>query len=364
MSDRPEINDPFRNVALLGLLGLSPLAIMLSHWSEGLFHDLVPQQQVSVDLFFTIEGLLTAALLARTAPGVSLRSLIGDRIAKVYPLLVIGTVFGLLVFLQNMFSTPAGVELTRTSDLSIPEMGAALLRNLLFLPNLPHDGHAFPFDPPTWAIVVEVYAFIAICAFRRWITLPRLIVFTALIAALFAFALSHYHDVNLGFRKLHYWGGLVRCLYGFCTGMLLHHLVTRTRLRIAGLHPLLIWGMFAALLFVHVPRNHVIHAALPSAMIGIPLIVWLAATARNPAWLQPIADHAGRLCYPLYMLHFPVLMLCSNTATRLALPLEWLATPWYYLVSLALVLGVCHAATRLVERVTQSIARRRNVQPA
>jgi peptidoglycan/LPS O-acetylase OafA/YrhL len=362
MSDRAEIDDPFRNVALLGLLGLSPLAIMLSHWSEGLFQNLVPQQQVSVDLFFTIEGLLTAALLARAAPGVSLRSLIGDRIAKVYPLLVLGTLFGLLVFLQNIFSTPPGLELTRTSDLSIPEMGAALLRNLLFLPNLPHDGHVFPFDPPTWAIVVEVYAFVVICSARRWITVPRLIILTAAIAILFAFALSHYHDVNLGFRKLHYWGGFARCLYGFCTGMLLYHLVTHTQLGISGLHPLLIWGMFAALLLVHVSRNHVIHVALPSAMIGIPLIVLLAARARNPAWLQPIARQAERLCYPLYMLHFPMLMLCSNTVARLTLPLEWLATPWYYLISLALVLGVAHGATRLVERVTLSIARRRDVQ--
>jgi peptidoglycan/LPS O-acetylase OafA/YrhL len=346
--DEPGARDAQSSIALQGLRVLAPIGIMTNHWAEGLFHNLVPQEQICIDIFFMIEGLLAAEILKQTGSTVSFRKLMGDRLLKIYPLYLAGIALSLLLILYRVA--------TGGSNLSATAVQEAFVLNMFFLPSFGLTNHVFPFNPPTWAIALEIYAFAVFCLMRRWITLARLITFTAMVTiAYVALAVITYDD-NMGYRIQHYLGGYGRCLFGFCGGMLLYHIVSRVRPPTFQLNPLLIWTLFIALLLVDMPG-----AGFVLAIVGMPLLVWLGATASNPAWLEGFGQHAGRLSYGIYLLHYPMLLLFRGAARSLGISNEWLATPWYYLAFLAAVLVTATAATELLTRTARAIKRHQSI---
>lgn len=344
-SHRQDLPDARSNIALLGLGVLAPIGIMTGHWSDFSAPNLLPQGQLSIDIFFAIEGFFAAGILLRAGSGTSYWSLMGQRLLKIYPLYLLGILLSLVLVIPH--------ALHGASDWTPATVQEAFLMNAALLPSFALYSFAvFPFNPPTWAIALEVYAFALFCLMRRHLTPSRLLVFTIAVAIAYVLLALMAHDTNMGFRARHYWGGYGRCLFGFAWGVLLYHVLRRLGPVLPSLNPLLIWAAFIGILFIDIPQ-----AALPIGIIAMPLLVWLAAASTNPSWLEGIARQAGRLSYGVYLLHYPILLSFHHAAEDYRVPAELLATPWYYLLVLSTVILAAHVATGLLTWTGSSAAR-------
>ena len=366
MSEDVSSQDGLRlSVGLQGLLTQVPLAIMLAHWGEEHFPSLVPQQQINVDLFIVIEGMLTARLLSLAGLAGSARKHAAERLVKIYPLFALSLLISLLLFLRSALGggmqgdlQTSDLGLIGTSDLTVSEIMSIFWHNILFLPYLHRQGHTFPLNPPIWAIASEIYIFAVVCIAWRFLTPRRLGLFVAAIAIIYIAAVFKLHDVNMGHKLHHYKGGFPRCFYDFGMGMMLFHLVKSNRLAPPRVHPLIIWGVFAAMLFIRVNKAHEPFVGIPLAMIGMPLLVWLATNSPDPQWLKPVARQGWRLSYALYMLHSPLLMLCYAIADDLGMPPAWLMSTQYYLICLVVLVLISWATVLVIETLTRIITRR------
>ena len=87
-----------------------------------------------------------------------------------------------------------------------------------------------------------------------------------------------------------------------------------------------------------------VYDAVASLLI-IPCLVWLAATARGMARIDRLAGWAGTLSYPVYALHFPIVVILANVGKKMAL--NEAKTIWLALACIVVCLGVA-AITYLV----------------
>ncbi|GGE17939.1 hypothetical protein GCM10011390_41410 [Aureimonas endophytica] len=332
--------DPRPSTALMGLRALAPIMIFTSHWTEGLIDNPFYQQQLSIDLFFAVEGFLAASLLEREGQEAPLRRLVGQRVAKIYPLYLLGLLlslgFAALFAAIGLPLWPADV------------LRGAVVWNSVLLPSFADPVFVFPLNPPTWAIALEIYVFVLFCALRHRLNLPALVAITGLSAGLCLLLSVLARDPNMGFGPQSYWGGYPRCLFGFFVGVLLHRIVRRWRAVLPHLHPLLIWGAFLGILSL---RVHAI--GLPLLVTAVPLLVGLAALASEPAWLRRLGQWSGQRAYGLYLLSYPILVGFHGAVASLGLTPQGLGLLAYYLVVLATIVLAAHATVGLPDRVSR-----------
>jgi peptidoglycan/LPS O-acetylase OafA/YrhL len=346
----PETLDDRPHVALHGLRFLAAVCILTSHWSEGLrnlTHQFMPQNGICVDFFFAIEGYLTAGMLLRTGPETKLWPLLARQYAKVLPLFWLGLLIGLIFAIG--FSVPLVLPDRPQPTMSVIGLYGAV--NAALVPVFPSpQGMVFPLDPPAWAIILEVYVFTLMCLVRRWLNLPVTLAVSAVGAVIYAVLALHLHDANLGYKTVGYWGGWPRCLFGFFGGAGLYFIHQRYGRIVPRLNPLVLWVAFLVLQFVGLHK-----ISLPLALVGMPVLVWLAVAATDPSWLGSIGKQAGRMAYALYLLPFPVVTALRALADHYHVAYTPLTNLLNYLVVCAVILPMVYLATRFI---AEPLARR------
>lgn len=343
MTDLNTLNerDAQRSVALQGLAILATLGIMTGHWADFYYPNLLPKSQTSIDTFFAIEGFWAADMLARARVNDSFWSLVRQRLLKIYPLYLLGISLSLALVIPQALQEPSGWTPAIVRE--------ALLLNSAMLPSFAfYSFSVFPFNPPSWAIVLEVYAFVAICLVRKLLNLKRLLLLMSAITIGYVAMMILANDAHMGFRARHYWGGYGRCAFGMGWGVLLYHLISRFGPVLPRISPLWVWTIFISMAFVLSPI-----AAIPLAVVASPLLVWLGAISPNPRWLERFAGQAERLSYGIYLLHYPIIMTFVGYKV-LEIPQSAPATLGNYLLVLAAVILVAHAASMLLARTGRS----------
>ncbi|MFW7267976.1 acyltransferase family protein [Gluconacetobacter sp. Hr-1-5] len=278
------------------LVGLS---IFAGHWSEPYVGQLWPQGQIAIDIFFMIEGFIAMGYLARPAvAGTARWRIVASRIAHIYPIYALALVAGFCSF------TP--LALTHAQGWTIANWLAAFFSGLVLLPffsTLVH-GSVFPLNPPSWAIVLELFGFALLAYLRVQKSPGRLLALWIGAASTYLVLGAFWRDPNAGWATVHYWGGWPRMIMGFAGGALLWHLHSRYGARTAKIPPL---GVLALFIGMHLPKIHLI--GWPLLGLGVPLLVWSAASCARPAWLEAVAPFAERNTLALYLLGYPVMML-------------------------------------------------------
>jgi peptidoglycan/LPS O-acetylase OafA/YrhL len=328
-------------VALQGLRALAAICVMSFHWNDFVYDWLLPLNLIDVDVFFAAEGFFAASALMRTNANGAPWSVLGQHLLKIYPVYLIALLWGVLLAL------PLGVPLERSMPEIWPQpaMQTAAALNFALLPAfvLPNS-FVFPFNVPSWAIVLEIYAFVLLVICRRWLSVPTLFAIVGAAALVYAGTVVATHEPNPGFGTSNYWGGFPRVIFGFFGGALLYVFMQRFGSRLPRVHPLLAWGLFIGLQF---PPFHVLR--LPFVLFAVPLIVLLAAAGSNPRGLRGIAQEGGRLAHGIYILCAPVMVGVGALANLLHLPKPILFGPLSYLLQLALVIVLAYGARRFIE---------------
>lgn len=292
------------------------------HATHGAFP---PHGGLAVDLFFLMSGFVLAdAYEPRLRAGMTFRAFMAERLARLYPLYLLGLVLGLVFYLHQFGA----------------ETWTAFGAGLFFAPTFggPHEA-AFWLDGPVWSLSLEMLVN-GLFAAGLWRLSNRALAAIAAIAALvLAVAALHYGLAEFGYfqTKSDYWLGYARVFFGFPLGWL----IWRVRGRLAAgctRRASLIALAAVGIAFVAVSGL----GALVAIVFLFPTIVAALALGPQPVgrWGR-LATLAGTLSYPLYVLHAHVVVMVNSV----------MAPPWRPWLILIGSLAIAATAARSIDPI-------------
>ena len=292
-------------VVLDAMRGVAAVAVMLYHFSSFLSQSTVlPGAYRAVDLFFVLSGfVLCHAYGARLESGsLGFGRYVLLRLVRLYPLYIAGTLLGLAYL--------SGRDVLRAD--ADGRFLAALALGLAFVPNFWGSGRVsglFPFDPAAWSLFFELVISVVYGAIAPYLRLPRLgILLTVSLVALLVAAWS-FTSLDLGMTRRTLAGGTARVVFSFFAGVALYHLYRRRRWAWR-VPPWALMSVLTIIFAIQCPGvwNTVFDCV--AVVLLFPAVILLGAGAVPD--LPRLAGWLGRLSYPVYVLHTPLLLLCAG----------------------------------------------------
>lgn len=291
--------------------GIAALAVLIFHiGTRGGGPLLLPNGFLAVDFFFMLSGFVMAqAYEQRLLAGMSFAGFAARRLIRMAPLAVLGALIGGGYLVARAYAAPL-----RSDPLG--EVLAGNLFNLLILPKLWH-GRAtgwemFPANGPLWSLFFEIAVNLVWAAWLAGRSTRLIAGFVAASAVLLVVCGLHFGTLHLGWEVGSLLGGAARVGFGFGAGLLLHRV--RGALPVmdhrAAAYALIIMVYFLALPVVAVAWELVV------VLVCLPAILALAVAA-GPQAVLPGGALLGRLSYPVYALHVPLIAMAAG-ARKLA----------------------------------------------
>ncbi|MBU6268749.1 MAG: acyltransferase [Sphingomonadales bacterium] len=293
---KPASHPGNRLVAVDGLRGIAAICVALMHahieWTP------VWRGYLAVDFFFILSGFVIArAYEPRFAAGLSVREYAMQRIERLYPLLLIGSVMGLCVWLwgYGTFHPKSQADLMR-----------ALFGQFAMIPYL-STASSLAFDAALWSISFELLANVIHAVLYPRLSNRSLLVLMGLAFLLLARMDMRFGSLNVGWAADSALGGLGRVLFGFFFGVLL----CRTEAMWKPLVPSLPFWVIGVVLTIvaNMPlpshANHFVSEAYDLIVVTavLPALVVLGINATGGGRL---ALALGVLSFPIYAIHVPV----------------------------------------------------------
>lgn len=288
------------------LRGIAALAVLVFHiGTRGGGPLILPNGFLAVDFFFMLSGFVIAeAYEARLAGGMSFTDFAVRRLIRIAPVALLGALVGGAYLVARAFAAPA------RSDPLLEVIGANFL-NLLVLPKLWH-GRAtawemYPANGPLWSLFFEVAINFIWAAFLAGRSTRLLCGLVAASAGLLVVLGLHFGTLDIGWEAVTLAGGVARVGFGFGTGLLLHR--ARALVPQMGRGPACC--AVAALVYFLVLPLGVLGWQLLIVLVCMPAVLLVAVAAGHEAVL-PGGRLLGRLSYPLYGTHVPLLALMAG----------------------------------------------------
>ncbi|EHQ27172.1 acyltransferase family protein [Mucilaginibacter paludis] len=294
-----------------GLRGVAALGVVTFHFMEWAYADysknFIGHGFLAVDFFFCLSGFVIGYAYDNRIAKMGVLEFFKSRIIRLHPLVVAGSVMGLLAFLLDPFG--GHPELYSAGKIALAFVCSLLL---IPLPVIADRGfNLFSFNAPSWSLFWEyianiVYAFVLYRISRRY-----LLLFTLLSAI--AICLVCYHSGNLmgGWSGPTFWDGSVRISYSFLAGLLVYRSkwIIKNKLGFIGLALLLV----LALIMPFTKLNWFSEPLV--VLLYFPLLIVLGAGATLTPGFKKICIFSGKISYPLYMTHYAVLWMFGNYYT-------------------------------------------------
>nr|WP_295926006.1 acyltransferase [uncultured Dyadobacter sp.] len=294
-----------------GLRGVAALAVVMFHFMEWIYPDpgnnFIGHGFLAVDFFFCLSGFVIGYAYDDRIARMGLGRFFKLRITRLHPLVVAGSVLGLLAFLFDPFG--GHPELYGTGKIIL-----AFLCSILMIP-LPviadRAFNLFSFNAPAWSLFWEYVANIGYAFVLYRIGRSYLLLLTVLSAV--AICLVAYHSGNLlgGWSGPTFWDGCARVSYSFLAGLLIYrsNWIIKNKLGFIALAALLL----LAFLMPFSKWNWLSEPLI--VLFYFPFLVALGAGAALAPGLKPVCIFSGRISYPLYMTHYAVLWMFGNYYT-------------------------------------------------
>ena len=301
-----------------GLRGSAAVMVVLFHimgmaigWADtGQWLHHAP---LAVDFFFGLSGFVIAYAYDDRWASMSTAKFVVTRLIRLHPLVVLGAVLGLLSFLLDPFAdNQSGVPLaTVLTDFAL----ACLLIPYPALPNRWTDTHSL--NSPAWSLLQEYIGNLAYALVLRRLTTRWLgaVVAVAGLALLYVAWRENSVDRGPGWETM--WMGTVRMAFSFTMGLWLYRIRDRAaKLRLSWVAATLVLAVLFAVPMVPavVPYGNGLYEAIV-VMLLFPLLILAGAHSNIGKVEMAVCKFAGRISYPLYILHFPFLFLYMNFVT-------------------------------------------------
>ncbi|MFD0766677.1 acyltransferase family protein [Mucilaginibacter lutimaris] len=307
----PEILKTKQHFEILdGLRGVAALSVVCFHFMEMVYppeKNFIAHGFLAVDFFFCLSGFVIGYAYDDRISKMGVIEFFKSRIIRLHPLVVLGSVLGLLAFLFDPFVVfPNGY--------SAGKIALIFLSSVLLIPYPVMQERAFnlfSFNAPAWSLFWEYVANI-FYAFVLWRVKPKLLLVLTLLAA-FGICFIAYRSGNVigGWSGGTFWDGSARISYSFLAGLLVYRSqwIIKNKLGFTGLSILLM------LVFV-MPFNKWVWLTEPLVVLFyFPLLVALGAGAVLKPGLRKFYQFAGNISYPLYMTHYAVIWAYGNYYT-------------------------------------------------
>ncbi len=306
-----------------GLRGVAALLVVWYHVFEGYQFGsgaaIIKEMNhgyLAVDFFFILSGFVIGyAYDDRWGKTLSMGNFFKRRLIRLHPMVVMGAVIGLIMFLMQGAVTWDGTHATTSA------MMIALLCAMLMIPAVPGcsyeirgNGEMFPLNGPAWSLFFEYIGNILYALFIHRLSTKMLGVLAAVLSlALAWFTLTDpagYGMFGIGWTLdgLNFVGGLIRMACPFTIGMFLSRIFK----------PVAVKGAFwicalVLLLLFHVPY---IEGSDPCCINGIfeavciilifPVLVLLGASGTTTdGFSTRVCTFLGDISFPLYIVHYP-----------------------------------------------------------
>jgi peptidoglycan/LPS O-acetylase OafA/YrhL len=291
-----------------GLRGVAALVVVTFHFMEMAIFDysknFVGHGFLAVDFFFCLSGFVIAYAYDNRIGQMGIAEFFKSRLIRLHPLVVLGSVLGLITFLIDPFFPP---PVAYTAG----RIALIFILSILMIPNpmmQERTYNLFTFNAPAWSLFWEYVANI-VYATVLWRLNKRILLIIALLAAA-ALAYVGYTAGNVmgGWGKDTFWHGFARVSFSFTAGMVVYryHGIIKNKLGFGGMSILLL----AALLMPYFKLNWL--AELLVVTIWFPLLIALGAGAQPGKYARRLCKFSGNLSYPLYMTHYAVIWVFSN----------------------------------------------------
>ncbi|WP_456313140.1 acyltransferase family protein [Pseudomonas shirazensis] len=295
-----------------GLRGIAALAVVVFHFMEWVYID--PSQNfighgfLAVDFFFCLSGFVIGYAYDDRIAKMGIRNFFISRIIRLHPLVVAGSVLGLLAFLFDPFG--GHPELYSTGKIVLTFFCSLFL---IPLPVIADRGfNLFIFNAPAWSLFWEYMANIFYAFFLYRIRRNLLLLLTVIAAVAICFV--GYHSGNLlgGWSGPTFWDGFARIAYSFLAGLLIYrsNWIIKNKLGFTGLSILL----FLAFIMPFSKWNWISEPLV--VLFYFPLLIALGAGATLTPRLKTFCVFSGKISYPLYMTHYAAIWMFGNYYTN------------------------------------------------
>ncbi|WP_316805598.1 acyltransferase [Pedobacter nototheniae] len=287
-----------------GLRGVAAVAVVIYHFMEIAITDysknFIGHGYLAVDFFFCLSGFVIAYAYDNRAEGIGVLQFFKLRLIRLHPLVIIGSVLGLLTFLFDPYSDFYAVY-------GFGKTLALFLASALLIPYpaMPERYlNLFCLNAPSWSLFWEYIANVFYIFFLYKINKKILLVLTVIAATLICYVAVRSTNLGGGWGGPNFWDGGARVFYSFLAGMLIYrsNLIIKNKLGFIGISILLVLSFL-------VPFSNDWNWLTEPIIVLLyfPLLVSLGAGAQLSPSLKKVCKLSGEISYPLYMTHYPFL---------------------------------------------------------
>jgi len=327
-----------------GLRGLAAVVVVIFHFMEIVItnpsENFISHGYLAVDFFFCLSGFVITYAYDNRIAGMDLKTFIKLRLIRLQPLVVIGSILGLLTFLFDPYSNLFAIY-------GFKETALIFITSAFLIPYpvvSERFFNLFNFNAPSWSLFWEyvanlVYATILFKATKK--VLAPLV----LLAAVILFYISWNSGSLLGgWSGGTFFHGLARISFSFLMGMSIFrsNWIIKNKLGLLGMSVLL---LLAFLTPYNAQWNWLVDPLL--VVLYFPLVVSLGAGAKLASIHYKINQFSGDISYPLYMTHYPFMWIFANYV-RVEKP-GIAQLNWVILISIILLISLGYLVSRFLD---------------
>ena len=340
---KTDMNRPRYDI-LDGLRGVAAVMVLLYHVfndAKSFFVWPAPVYEfyhgfLGVDFFFILSGFVMgyAYDLRLEDRSLTLGGFIKRRLIRLHPMVVMGVILGLIAFLIQGCTKWDGTEVSLQAVMWATLLGLFLIPSPLGM-DVRGNTEAFPLNGPHWSLFFEYIGSLLYGILLHRLPTKWLRVWVACgIFSIAAYALlQEGGGVAYGWSSepMNLLGGALRMLYAYPMGLLMARMFRQRKPEpLQG--PVFLFCSLALVVLLGLPlfggkESETIYQ-LVCLFSFFPGIIWIGARGMVSGRQQRAVSFLGRLSYPLYATHFPLIYLYITMVARDGAPYQGYVHPW------------------------------------
>jgi peptidoglycan/LPS O-acetylase OafA/YrhL len=264
---------------------------------------------LAVDFFFCLSGFVIAYAYHDRIGKMGIMEFFKSRLIRLHPLVVFGSVLGLLAFLFDPFG--GHPETYETGKIILIFLASIL--TIPFPVIAERSFNLFGLNAPAWSLFWEYVANILYALFLYRLSRRSLFILTVFAAAALCYVSNRAGGSLMGgWSDANFWDGCARISYSFLAGMLIYrsNWIIKSKLGFVSLSVLLL----LALLMPFTDWNWLTEPIV--VLFYFPLLIALGAGATLTQGIRKLCIFSGKISYPLYMTHYAVIWMFLNYYTK------------------------------------------------
>ena len=338
-----------------GLRGVAALMVLMYHvfndaksfyvWPASVnefYHSFL-----GVDFFFILSGFVMGyaydkrwkkaspiSSLQETRGTLTFWGFVKRRLIRLHPMVVMGVLLGVVAFLIQGCTRWDGSEVMTQTLLQATLLALFLIPSPTAM-DVRGNTEAFPLNGPHWSLFFEYIGSLLYGLVLHRLPTKWLRVWVACgILSIAAYALLN-EDGGIAYgwssEPVNFMGGALRMLYAYPMGLLMARMFRERNPKPLRGHIFLLSSL-ALVVILGMPslgdKDADTIYQLFCLLSIFPAIIWFAARGTVSGWRQKSVSFLGRLSYPLYAIHFPLIYLYITWVGRDGHPYEGYTHPW------------------------------------